>query len=328
MLNLKSHLNKNLFNKSKLEKISTRDGYGKGLVIAGKKNKNIVVLCADLANSTRVAEFKEKFPKRFIECGIAEQNMMGLAAGMAFVGKIPFVSSFSVFSPGVNWSQLRVSVCQNNANTKIAGSHSGVSVGEDGMSHQGLEDIAITRCLPGLVVLAPCDFEETKKAVLRAVEYNGPVYIRFERPATSVLTTEKTPFKIGKAEIFRRGKDVTIVACGPLLYNALIAAESLSKQGIEVEIINNHTIKPIDEKTLIKSAKKTKAIVTIENHQVIGGLGSAVAEVLSKNYPVPIEIMGVQDKWGESGKPDELIEKYGMGIDSIIKTIKKVLKRK
>ncbi len=328
MLNPKVYLQKNILDQEKIKKIPTRDGYGKGLVWAGKKNKNVVVLCADLTNSTRVAEFKEKFPKRFIECGIAEQNMMGLAAGMALAGKVPFVSSFSVFSPGINWSQLRVSVCQNNANVKIAGSHSGISVGEDGMSHQGLEDIAITRCLPGIIVLAPCDFEETKKAVLKAVEYNGPVYIRFERPATPTLTTQKTPFKIGEAEIFRKGKDITIVACGPLLYNALIAAEKLSKRGIQVEVINSHTIKPIDKKTLIKSAKKTKAVITLENHQIIGGLGSAVAEVLSKNYPVPIEIMGVQDKWGESGKPDELIEKYNLDVNSIIKAIKKTLKRK
>lgn len=319
---------KNLINKDKLKAIPTRNGYGEGMVEAGKKDKNVVVLCADLSDSTRSGMFRDAFPERFIETGIAEQNMMGLAAGLALSGKVPFVSTYSVFCPGVNWSQLRVVVCQNNANVKLTGAHAGVSVGPDGMSHQGLEDIAITRCLPGIVVIAPCDALETKKATLAAAKYKSPVYLRFAREATPVFTTTRTSFKIGKAEVFRNGKDVTIIACGPLVYNSLVAAEKLAKQGINVQVINNHTIKPIDEKTIIAAAKKTKKIVTVEEHQVMGGMGSAVSEVLSKNYPVPIEMVGVQDRWGESGEPEELIEHFGLGVNSIIQAVKKVLKKK
>jgi len=328
MLNPKAYLQKNILNKSKLKQKSTRDGYGQGLVEAGRKNKKVVVLCGDLTDSTRSKMFRNAFPERFIECGVAEQNMVGLAAGLALSDKIPFVSSFAVFCPGVSWSQIRVLVGQNNANVKIAGSHAGISVGPDGMSHQALEDIAIMRCLPNMVVLAPCDFIETKKATLAATQYKGPVYLRFARESTPVFTTENTPFVIGRAEIFRTGKDATIIACGPLVYNSLAAAEKLAQKGIDVGVINNHTIKPIDEKTIIRAAQETKAIVTVEDHQVMGGMGSAVAEVLSKNYPVPIEMLGIQDKWGESGESEELIEKYGLGIDSIIKAVKKVMKRK
>ncbi len=328
MINPKAFLVKNLINTKKIEAKPTRQGYGEGLVEAGKKDSNIVVLCADITDSTKTSLFRDAYPDRFIECGIAEQNMMGLAAGLALTGKIPFVSTYAVFCPGVNWSQIRVLVGQNNANVKITGAHAGVSVGPDGMSHQALEDIALTRCLPGLVVLAPCDYLETKKATLAIAKYKGPVYLRFAREATPVFTTDKTPFKIGKAEIFRDGKDVTIIGCGPLLYNALVAAEKLAEEKIDVMVINSHTIKPIDEKTIITAAKKTGAVVTVEEHQIMGGMGSAVAEVLAKNYPVPIEMVGMQDKWGQSGQPDELIEYYGMGINSIIKAIKKVLKRK
>ena len=327
MINPKAYLIKNLLSKN-IKKIPTRNGYGEGLIEAGKRDKNVVVLCADLTNSTRSGMFKEVFPERFIEVGIAEQNMMGVAAGLALSGKIPFVSTYAVFCPGVNWSQLRVSVCQSDANVKLTGAHAGVSVGPDGMSHQALEDIAITRCLPGLVVLAPCDAIETKKATIAAAKWKGPVYLRFAREATPVFTTEKTPFKIGRAEIFRQGKDATIIACGPLVYNSLIAAERLNKQGIDVRVINNHTIKPMDTKTIIKAAKETRAIVTVEEHQVMGGMGSAVAEVLAKNFPVPIEMVGVQDRWGESGQPDELIEHFGLGVNSIVRAVKKVIRRK
>ena len=322
-----NNLVKNLLSKD-IKKIPTRNGYGEGLVELGKKNKDVVVLCADISDSTRSGMFRDAFPERFIETGIAEQNMMGLAVGLALSGKIPFVSTYAVFCPGVNWSQIRVLVCQNNANVKITGAHAGVSVGPDGMSHQALEDIAITRCLPGLVILAPCDVIETKKATLAAAKYEGPVYLRFAREATPVFTTDSTSFVIGKAETFRHGKDVTIVACGPLVYNSLEAAEKLSKQKIDVRVINNHTIKPMDEKTIIRAAKETGAIVTVEEHQVMGGMGSAVAEVLAKNNPVPIEMVGVQDRWGESGEPEELIEHFGLGVKSIIDAIKKVLKRK
>jgi len=328
MINPKSFLVKNLIDQKKLKAIPTRNGYGEGLIEAGKKDPNIVVLCADLTDSTRSGMFKKVFPDRFIETGIAEQNMMGVAAGLALSGKIPFVSTYSVFCPGVNWSQLRVCVCQNDANVKLTGAHAGVSVGPDGMSHQGLEDIAITRCLPGLVVLAPCDAIETKKATLAAAKYKGPVYLRFAREKTPVFTTENTPFAIGKAEIFRIGKDITIITCGPLVYNSLMAAEKLAKKGIDVVVINNHTIKPIDEKAIIRAAKETGAVVTVEEHQVMGGMGSAVAEVLAKNCPVPIEMVGIQDRWGESGEPDELIEHFGLGVNSIMEAIKKVVKRK
>jgi len=315
-----SNLEKNL------KMIPTRNGYGEGLVELGKNNKDIVVLCADISDSTKSGMFRDAYPDRFIQTGIAEQNMMGLAVGLALTGKIPFVSTYAVFCPGLNWSQIRVNVCQNNANVKITGAHAGISVGPDGMSHQALEDMAIMRCLPGMVVLAPCDAIETKKATIAAAKYNGPVYLRFAREATPVFTTEKTPFKIGQANVLKNGSDVTIIACGPLVYKALLAAEKL--KDISVRVINNHTIKPLDEKTILKAAKETGAIVTVEEHQVIGGLGSAVAEYLSKNKPVPIEMIGVQDRWGESGDPDELIEKFGMGVDSIIKAVKKVINKK
>ncbi|MBA7666044.1 Apulose-4-phosphate transketolase subunit B [subsurface metagenome] len=318
---------KNLLAKN-IKKVPTRNGYGEALVELGKKNKDVVVLCADISDSTRSGMFRDAFPERFIETGIAEQNMTGLAVGLALVGKIPFVSTYAVFCPGVNWSQIRVLVGQNNANVKLTGAHAGVSVGPDGMSHQALEDIAIMRCLPEMIVLAPCDVIETKKATLAAAKHKGPVYLRFAREATPVFTTQKTPFKIGKAEIFRNGKDVTVIACGPLVHNSLVAAEKLAKEKIDVRVINNHTIKPMDEKTIIKAAQETKAIVTVEEHQVMGGMGSAVAEVLTKNSPVPIEMVGVQDRWGESGEPEELIEHFGLGVDSIMKAVKKVIKRK
>lgn len=321
-------LNKNLFEKDKLEMIPTRNGYGEGLVLAGKENRDVVVLCADLTESTRSAYFQKEFPERFIECGIAEQNMMNVASGLALSGKIPFVSTYSVFCPGINWGQIRVNVLQNDANVKITGAHAGISVGPDGMSHQGLEDMAIMRCLPGMVVLAPCDSIETRKATLAAAKYKGAIYLRFAREKTPVFTTEKTPFKIGKAEVFKAGKDVTIVACGPLVYEALLAAKKLEKEKISIEVINNHTIKPLDEKTILESLKKTRALVTVEEHQVMGGMGSTVVETLAKKLPVPVEMIGIQDRFGESGEPEELLEAFGLTHPHIIKAVKRVLKRK
>lgn len=320
-------LNPKIFQED-VEQKPTRDGYGEGLVLAGKENPNVVVLCADLSDSTRSAMFQKEFPERFIECGIAEQNMMDVAAGLALSGKIPFVSTYAVFCPGLNWSQIRVSVLQNNANVKITGAHAGISVGPDGMSHQGLEDIAITRCLPGLIVIAPCDYIETRKATLAAARIKGAVYLRFSREKTPIITTEETPFEIGKAEIFRDGKDVSIITCGPLVYEALKAAEELSKNGIEAEIINNHTIKPMDKKTIIEAAKKTGAIVTLEEHQIMGGMGSAVCEILSQEYPVPIEMIGIRDRFGESGEPQELLKAFGLTAENIIEAVKKIIKRK
>ena len=327
MINPEAKLNPKIFDKD-IEQKPTRDGYGEGLVIAGKENPNVVALCADLSDSTRSAMFQKEFPERFIECGIAEQNMLDAAAGLALSGKVPFVSTYAVFCPGMTWSQIRVSVLQNNANVKIAGAHAGVSVGPDGMSHQALEDIAISRCLPGLTVLAPCDHIEAKKATLAAAKMKGAVYLRFAREKTPVFTTEETPFEIGKALILREGKDVAIIGCGPLVYNALVAAEELSKEGIEVMVVNCHTIKPLDKKTIVEAAKKTGAIVSVEEHQVAGGLGSAIAECLAKNYPVPQEFIGAQDRFGESGQPDELIESMGMGVSSIKEAVKKVVARK
>jgi len=313
----------------KPELISTRDGYGKGLVELGKQNPDVVVLSADLTDSTRASYFKDKFPKRFIEVGIAEQNMMGIAAGMALSGKIPFVSSYAVFSPGRNWEQLRISVCYQKTNVKIAGSHTGISIGPDGATHQGLEDIAITRCLPNLVVLAPCDSIQTKKATIAAANYPGPVYLRFTKQKTPVFTTENTQFEVGKAQVLQAGKDVTIVACGPLVYDALMAAKDLEKEKISVEVINNHTIKPLDTATILKSVQKTHCLVTIEDHQIMGGMGSAVIESLAQTYAAPVtEMIGINDSFGESGKSKELMRKYHLDKNSIIKAVKKTLNRK
>jgi len=319
---------KDLYQKDKLEQKPTRDGYGEGLVELGKKNPNVIVLGADLTGSTRCNWFKDEFPDRFIQVGIAEQNMMGLAAGLSLVGKIPFVSTYSVFCPGRNWDQIRISVAYNQANVKLTGAHAGVSVGADGATHQGLEDIAITRCLPNMTVLAPCDAIETKKATMAAGKMKGPVYLRFAREATPVFTTKKTPFKIGQAEVFRKGADVTIIACGPTVHEALLAAHDLEKNGLSVGVINNHTIKPIDKETIIEAAERTGAVVTAEDHQVMGGMGSAVCEVLAKNCPVSVEMIGVQDRWGESGEPDELMKEFHLLAEDIKEAVKRVLKKK
>ncbi len=318
----------NLYQKDKLEQKPTRDGYGKGLVELGKKNPDIIVLGADLTSSTRCNWFREEFPDRFIQVGIAEQNLVGIAAGLSLVGKVPFASTYAVFCPGRNWDQIRISVAYNQANVKLTGAHSGVSVGPDGATHQALEDIAITRSLPNMTVLAPCDMIETKKATIAAGEMKGPVYLRFAREATPVFTTEKTPFQIGQAQIFREGKDATVIACGPVVHEALLAANDLEKEKISVAVVNNPSIKPMDEKTIVEAAKKTGAVVTAEDHQVMGGMGSAVCEVLAKNAPVPIEMIGVQDRFGESGQPEELMKEFGLLAENIKEAVKKVVKRK
>ncbi len=314
---------------SKPEKVPTRDGYGKGLVELGEKDDRVVVLCADLAESTRSHWFKEKFPERYIELGVAEQNMATVAAGLANYGKIPFISSYAAFSPGRNNEQIRTTISLNNVPVKIAGAHAGISVGPDGATHQALEDISLMRVQPGMTVLVPCDAVEAQKATVAAVnQCSGPAYLRFGREKSPVFTTEKTPFEIGKAIILREGKDLTIIGCGMLLYNALLAAEELSKEGIEATVINSHTIKPLDITTIINSVKETKAVVTVEEHQVMGGLGSAVAETLSQHFPAPQEFIGVHDRFGESGEPDELIEAFGMGVKDIKAAAIRVLKRK
>lgn len=320
-------LNPTLFHKD-TKLVPTRNGYGHGLVALGKKNANVVVLTGDLSESTKAELFEKEFPERFIECGVAEQNMMGVAAGLALAGKIPFVSSYAVFSPGRSWDQLRVSVCYSNANVKIAGSHAGLSVGPDGATHQALEDIAITRVLPNLTVIVPCDYEEAKKCTIAAASYKGPVYFRFGRSATPVVTTPETPFEIGKHLVLRKGTDVTIAACGGMVYEALLAAEELKKKKISAEVINCHTIKPFDEQTLLTSIKKTKHCVTAEEHQITGGLFGAVSEVLARNLPCPIEPVGMMNTFGESGQPAELLAKYGMKAQNIVNAAIKSLKRR
>ena len=330
-VNKKSKLAENILDLEKIEQKPTRDGYGLGLIQAGDENPNIVALCADLIESTRTEAFTKKYPDRFVEMGVAEQNMASVAAGLAAVGKIPYITSYAMFSPGRNWEQIRTTICYNGRNVKIIGSHTGVSVGPDGATHQAIEDIAITRPIANMIVIAPCDMHEGQKAAYAVSKIDGPCYIRYAREKTPVFTTEDSPFEIGKAEIFfesDKNPDVAIIACGPLVHNALLAAEELEKDGIAVRVINNHTIKPIDEKTIIKAAKDAGAIVTVEEHQIQGGMGSAVAEVLARSFPVPIEFIGVQNRFGESGEPNELIEYFGMGVSHIKEAVKKVLKRK
>jgi len=313
-------LEKDFLNEEKLDKIPTRDGYGKALVQLGEKNPNVVVLGADLSESTRTHWFRDKFPERFIEVGIAEQNMMSIAAGLALEGKIPFVSTYAVFCPGRNWDQLRVSVAYPKANVKLTGAHSGISVGPDGATHQALEDIAITRVIPNLVVLVPCDAEETRKATLAAASFKGPVYLRFARNATAVFTTARTPFKIGRAEIFKEGADYAFIAAGPVLYNALRAAYELEKEkGWHIRVINLHTVKPIDKEMILKTAQEVKKIITVEEHQIDGGLGSAVCEIVSESRPLPVKRLGIPNRFGESGQPEELIRKFGLDKEGIKK---------
>ncbi len=321
------YLAKDLYRKT-VTRIAQRDGYGTGLVKAGKASREVVVLCADLAESTRSAAFQKSFPDRFFEMGVAEQNMAGVAAGLALSGKVPFISSYAVFSPGRNWDQIRVSICYSQANVKIGGAHAGITVGPDGATHQALEDIAIMRVLPNMTVLCPADSIETEKAVLAAAKMVGPVYIRFGREAVPVITTTRTTFKIGKAEVLRSGIDVTLIACGTMVYEALVAAKKLERFNIHAEVINLHTIKPIDRQAVLRSVKKTRAVVTCEEHQVAGGMGSAVAEVLSAFFSTPQEYIGVYDHFGESGKPYELMEKYGLRSGHIVRAAKKAYRRK
>lgn len=304
----------------------TRAGFGKGLVELGKKNEKIIVLSADLKSSTRCADFAEEFPERFVQVGVAEQNMAGLASGMAIAGYIPFISSFAVFSPGRNWGQIRASICYPNLNVKIASSHSGLGTGADGATHQALEDIAIARVLPNMKVIAPADSIETEKATIAAADVDGPVYMRFTRNESPIFTKD-SKFEIGKANILQKGRNVTIIGAGPILYEAILSAkELLRKHKVQAEVINSHTIKPLDIKTIIASAKKTGCVVCVEEHQIHGGLGSAVSEMLSERYPVPMRFIGMPDSFGESGEPDELLEKYGMTKEKIIASVLDILK--
>ncbi|MCL5784926.1 MAG: transketolase family protein [Patescibacteria group bacterium] len=326
-------LNPKIFDKD-IEKISMRDGFGEGLLQAGEEDKNVVALTADLSESTRVEAFAQKFPERFIEVGVAEQNLITIASGLAAAGKIPFAASYAVFSPGRNWEQIRTTICLNNQPVKIIGSHAGLNVGPDGASHQALEDIALMRVLPNMVVISPADTLEAKKATLEMARLKRPCYLRLLRDKTPLITTQDTPFKLGKAEILydsaigSRYAGVTIIATGQMVYLALLVAKELEENKISVRVINCHTIKPLDKKTIQKAAEETGAIVTVEEHQVAGGLGSAVAELLSQKFPVPLKIIGVEDKFGQSGQPEELLEKYGLTTQEIIRGVVTVLRMK
>jgi transketolase len=321
MLNPDLNLNKKLFDKD-VEQVPIRKGFGEGLLKAGEEDPQVVALCADLTESSQALYFKEKFPNRFIEVGVAEQNLASVASGMAAMGKIPFITSYAMFSPGRNWEQIRTTIAYNNRPVKIAGSHAGISVGPDGGTHQAVEDIAITRVMPRMVVISPCDAIEARKATLAAAKIDAPVYIRLAREKTPLMTTDKTPFKIGVAETFWEGKKpkVGIIATGALLHKALQAAKELEGQ-IEVVVMNLATIKPLDEKSIVALANKVKGIVTVEEHQIRGGMGSAVAECLAKHKPLPIRFIGVDDEFGQSGTPEELIEHYRMGTKAIIEAV-------
>lgn len=320
-------LNPDLYNLA-VEQIPTRKGYGEGLLEAGKLDSQIVALCADLTESTQTHLFAKEFPNRFIQIGVAEQNLATVASGMASMGKIPFITSYAMFSPGRNWEQIRTTICYNDQNVKVIGSHSGVSVGPDGGTHQAIEDIAIMRVIPRMTVVAPCDVIEAKKATLAIAKHKGPVYMRLTREKTPVITTVETEFTLGKANVLVKSDkpQVAIFASGPLVYNALMAARKLKTFDIDVSVTNVHTIKPLDQETIISEAKLAGKVVTVEEHQVVGGLGSAIAEVLVENYPVPMRFIGVRDLFGQSGSPNELIEYYGMGIDQIIKTVQDLVK--
>jgi len=312
-----------------VKQVPTRNGFGEGLVEAARRDPNVVAICADLVESTRMQPFRDAFPERFVEVGVHEQFLVAMAAGMAYEGKVPFVASYAMFCPGRAWEQVRTTMCLNETNVKIAGAHAGVSVGPDGATHQAIEDIAIMRPIPNMTVIVPCDAAQTRKATLAVAAMHGPVYLRFGREKSAVVTTDATPFEIGKAQVFREGGDVAIIACGILVYNALVAASELSRDaGIECLVLNNHTIKPMDGGAVVDVAKRCGTVVTVEEHQVAGGMGSHVAEILAANEPVPIEFVGVHDRFGQSGNPDELIEHYGMGVSAIKEAVRRALRRK
>ncbi|MFC1566539.1 transketolase family protein [bacterium] len=311
-----------------MESKATRYGYGEGVAIAAQANDKITVLTADVTTSVVANIFQNKFPDRFYNLGVAEQNLIGTAAGLALQGLVPFATAYSVFITGRAWDQIRNTICYSNLNVKIVGSHSGLMVGPDGATHQALEDIAILRSIPNIKIIVPCDYIETIKAVKALSEDFGPAYLRVGRSATPILTDENTPFEIGKMNIMKEGHDLTIFACGSLVNEAVEAAKILEHENIKAKVVNVHTVKPLDEKMIIESAKATGAIVTCEEHQLYGGLGSAISEVIVQNHPVPIEMIGVKDEFGESGDPKDLMIKYGLKDKNIVDACKKVLNRK
>ncbi len=321
-------------NDSMLDKIvstgnkSTREGYGAGLYEVGKQNTDVVALCADLIGSLKIQSFIKEFPERFFQVGVAEANMMGIAAGLATAGKIPYTGTFANFSTGRVYDQIRQSIAYSHKNVKVCASHAGLSLGEDGATHQILEDIGLMKMLPGFTVINPCDYNQTKAATIAIADHYGPVYLRFGRPGWPVFTPENQKFEIGKAFILNEGTDVSIFATGHLVWNAVEAAKKLATQGISCEVINIHTIKPLDEKAILDSVSKTKCVVTAEEHQINGGLGDSIAQLLARKMPSPIEYVAVNDTFGESGTPLDLLNKYGLGSNDVVKAVHNVLKRK
>ena len=306
----------------------TRSGFGDGIHALGKTNLDVVALTADLAGSLKLNAFIRDFPDRFIQCGIAEANMIGVAAGLTIGGKIPFTTTFANFSTGRVYDQIRQSVAYSEKNVKICASHAGLTLGEDGATHQILEDIGLMKMLPGMTVIVPCDYNQTKAATIAIAAHKGPVYLRFGRPVWPIFTADDQPFEIGKAQFFSAGTDVSIFACGHMVWKAIEAGKLLEEKGFSVEVVNIHTIKPLDETAVLSSLKKTKCAVTAEEHNVIGGLGDSIAQVAAKNMPVPIEMIGTNDTFGESGKPIELLKKYGLDTDNIVAAALKVMDRK
>ena len=321
-------LNPKLFD-TDIEQVPIRAGFGEGLVLVARADSRVVGLCCDLTESTKMDAFAKEFPQRFFEMGIMEQSMASVASGMAAMGKIPFISSYAMFSPGRNWEQIRTNICYNDRPVKIAGSHAGVSVGPDGGTHQAVEDIAVTRVIPNMVVITPCDSIEARKATIAMAKTKTPTYIRLAREKTPVITTEETPFEIGKAQEFFRSANprAGIIACGSLVYNAIMAGKELEGEGVRTVVLNIGTVKPLDREAVINLAKECGAIVAVEEHQIAGGMGGAVAEVLSAEYPTKMAFVGVHDTFGQSGNPSELIEHYGMGKESIKQAVKKLLEK-
>jgi transketolase len=305
----------------------TRSGFGDGIVEAARKNSNIVALTADLAGSLKLNQFMKEFPERYIQVGIAEANMMGIAAGLTIGGKIPYTTTFANFSTGRVYDQIRQSIAYSGKNVKICASHAGLTLGEDGATHQILEDIGMMKMLPGMTVIVPCDYSQTKAATLAIAEYQGPVYLRFGRPSWPIFTTD-LPFEIGKAQYFSQGNDVSIFACGHMVWKAIEAGRILEEQGVSVEVINIHTIKPLDTEAILSSIRKTRCAVTVEEHNIIGGLGDAVAQTAAQRFPIPIEYIGTNDTFGESGTPTQLLKKYGLDTPNIVDAVNKVLQRK